>query len=254
MKTNLSSQITLTRIPLKYYRPEHAFEHSVLTRLEKIPTHIYESAEEGSQAIAREIATLIRKKQAIGKPFVLALPGGRSPLSVYKELIRLHKEEQLSFQGVIIFVEFEFYPLANPASGNLARLKEELLDHIDIDPAQVYAPEATMSKDAILDFCRQYEEQIQAVNLTLEELSPYIQNILEKAMELRDRESDNQSKKVLKKALEYIEENYSSLKNSSINKSSSLSVTLELSLNVIEESPKPTDLILLISTFFPPSE
>ena len=162
MKTNLSSQITLTRIPLKYYRPENAFEHSVLTRLEKIPTHIYESAEEGSQAIAREIATLIRKKQAIGKPFVLALPGGRSPLSVYKELIRLHKEEQLSFQGVIIFVEFEFYPLANPASGNLARLKEELLDHIDIDPAQVYAPEATMSKDAILDFCRQYEEQIQA--------------------------------------------------------------------------------------------
>ena len=163
MKTNLSSQITLTRIPLRYYRPENAFEHSVLTRLEKIPTHIYESMEEGSQAIAREIATQIRKKQAIGKPFVLALPGGRSPLSVYKELIRLHKEEQLSFQGVIIFLEFEFYPLANPASGNLARLKEELLDHIDMDSSQVYAPEATMPKEAILDFCRQYEEQIQSV-------------------------------------------------------------------------------------------
>ena len=163
MKTNLSSQITLTRIPLRYYRPENAFEHSVLTRLEKIPTHIYESMEEGSQAIAREIATQIRKKQAIGKPFVLALPGGRSPLSVYKELIRLHKEEQLSFQGVIIFLEFEFYPLANPASGNLARLKEELLDHIDMDTSQVYAPEATMPKEAILDFCRQYEEQIQSV-------------------------------------------------------------------------------------------
>ena len=91
MKTNLSSQITLTRIPLKYYRPENAFEHSVLTRLEKIPTNIYESMEEGAQAIAREIATQIRKKQAIGKSFVLALPGGRSPLSIYKELIRLHK-------------------------------------------------------------------------------------------------------------------------------------------------------------------
>lgn len=163
MKTNLSSQITLTRIPLRYYRPENAFEHSVLTRLEKIPTNIYESMEEGAQAIAREIATQIRKKQAIGKSFVLALPGGRSPLSIYKELIRLHKEEQLSFQGVIIFLEFEFYPLANPASGNMARLKEELLDHIDMDPAQVYAPEATMPKEAILDFCRQYEEQIQSV-------------------------------------------------------------------------------------------
>lgn len=69
MKTNLSSQITLTRIPLRYYRPENAFEHSVLTRLEKIPTNIYESAEEGSFAIAKEIATQIRKKQDIGKPF-----------------------------------------------------------------------------------------------------------------------------------------------------------------------------------------
>ena len=38
MKTDLSSQITLTRIPQRYYRPENAFEHSVLTRLEKIPT------------------------------------------------------------------------------------------------------------------------------------------------------------------------------------------------------------------------
>jgi hypothetical protein len=61
MKTNLSSQITLTRIPLRYYRPENAFEHSVLTRLEKIPTNIYESAEEGSFAIAKEIATQINE-------------------------------------------------------------------------------------------------------------------------------------------------------------------------------------------------
>ena len=141
MKTNLSSQITLTRIPLRYYRPENAFEHSVLTRLEKIPTNIYESAEEGSFAIAKEIATQIRKKQDIGKPFVIALPGGRSPLSVYKELIRMHKEEKLSFRNVIAFVEYEFYPLANPSAGNLARLKEELFDQVDIDPANIYRAE-----------------------------------------------------------------------------------------------------------------
>ena len=163
MKTNLSSQITLTRIPLRYYRPENAFEHSVLTRLEKIPTNIYESAEEGSFAIAKEIATQIRKKQDIGKPFVIALPGGRSPLSVYKELIRMHKEEKLSFRNVIAFVEYEFYPLANPSAGNLARLKEELFDQVDIDPANIYCPDGSMPKDAILDFCRQYEETIQSV-------------------------------------------------------------------------------------------
>lgn len=69
-----------------------------------------------------------------------------------------------------------------------------------------YVEEIGCDKKELLELLG--EEQIQEVNLTIDELSPYIQNILEKAMELRDRESDNQSKKVLKKALEYIEENY----------------------------------------------
>ena len=162
MKTNLSSQITLTRIPLRYYRPENAFEHSVLTRLEKIPTEIYESAEGGSFVIAKELATKIRLKQLAGETFVLALPGGRSPLSVYRELIRMHQEEELSFQHVVVFVEYEFYPLASVASGNLARLKEELFDHVDIKPENIFAPDGCMAKDDILEFCRQYEEKIQS--------------------------------------------------------------------------------------------
>ena len=65
MKTNLSSQITLNRVSPRYYRPENAFERSVLTRLEKIPTDIYESAEEGANQIALDIAQLIRDKQSI---------------------------------------------------------------------------------------------------------------------------------------------------------------------------------------------
>lgn len=163
MKTDLSSQITLTRIPQRYYRPENAFEHSVLTRLEKIPTTIYQSAEEGSVAIAQEIAGQIREKQKSGENFVLALPGGRSPLSIYKELIRLHNEEQLSFQNVIVFVEYEFYPLPAPTAGNVARLKEALLDHIDIKPENIYAPDGCMAKETILDFCRTFEQTIQKV-------------------------------------------------------------------------------------------
>ena len=59
MKTNLSSQITLNRVSPRYYRPENAFERSVLTRLEKIPTDIYESAEEGANHVAYEIAQLL---------------------------------------------------------------------------------------------------------------------------------------------------------------------------------------------------
>lgn len=163
MKTNLSSQITLTRIPTRYYRPENAFEHSVLTRLEKVPTTIYESMEEGSFAVAKEIAAQIRKKQEAGQKFVLALPGGRSPESVHKELVRMHKEEQLSFRHVIVFVEYEFYPLSSSTSGVVNRLKAELFDQVDILPENIYYPDGRMPKDAILEFCAQYEEKIQQV-------------------------------------------------------------------------------------------
>ena len=64
MKTNLSSQITLNRVSPRYYRPENAFERSVLTRLEKIPTDIYESPEEGANQIALDIAQVIRDVSA----------------------------------------------------------------------------------------------------------------------------------------------------------------------------------------------
>ena len=163
MKTDLSSQITLTRIPQRYYRPENAFEHSVLTRLEKIQTNIYESTEEGSFAIANELANQIRKKQELGENFVIGLPGGSSLLSVYKELVRMHKEENLSFRNVIVFLEYEFYPLASPSSGNLAHLKSALLDYVDIAPENIHVPDGFMPKDAIFDFCRSYEEQLQMV-------------------------------------------------------------------------------------------
>ncbi|MDY3068398.1 MAG: glucosamine-6-phosphate deaminase [Parabacteroides sp.] len=161
MKTNLSSQITLTRIPQKYYRPENAYEHSVLTRLEKVPTTIYESLEEGSFAVAKEIASQIRKKQSAGEKYVLALPGGRSPMNVYNELIRMHKEEQLSFKNVVVFMEYEFYPLSASDAGVLGKVKEDFLNHVDICPENIYAPDGMMPKDAIFDFCNQYEERIQ---------------------------------------------------------------------------------------------
>ena len=163
MKTNLSSQITLTRIPERFYRPDNAYEHSVLTRFEKIPTNIYESADKGALAIATEIATEIRKKQAAGEKLVLGLSGGRSPISVYRNLVRMHKEEGLSFRNGKVFNVYEFYPLTSAAFSNLSQLKEALLDHVDIDPANIYSPDGFMEKDNIYEFCRNYERQIQQV-------------------------------------------------------------------------------------------
>ncbi len=163
MKTNLSSQITLTRIPTRYYRPDNAFDHSVLTRLEKIPTTIYESMEEGSYAVAAEIAAQIKKKEEAGQKFVLALPGGRTPESVYKELVRMHKEENLNFSHVVVFLEYEFYPLPSSESGVFRKLKSEFLDQVNILPENINYPDGSIAKDSIFDFCTHYEQKINQV-------------------------------------------------------------------------------------------
>lgn len=163
MKTNLSSQITLNRVSPRYYRPENAFERSVLTRLEKIPADIYESAEEGANHVACEIAQLIRDKQKAGRFCVLALPGGNSPRNVYSALIRMHKEEGLSFRNVIIFNLYEYYPLTTDAiNSNLNALKEMFLDHVDIDKQNIFSPDGTIPKDTIFEYCRLYEQRIES--------------------------------------------------------------------------------------------
>ena len=163
MKTNLSSQITLNRVSPRYYRPENAFERSVLTRLEKIPADIYESAEDGANHIACEIAQLIRDKQKAGRFCVLALPGGNSPRNVYSALIRMHKEEGLSFRNVIIFNLYEYYPLtADAINSNLNALKEMFLDHVDIDKQNIFSPDGTIPKDTIFEYCRLYEQRIES--------------------------------------------------------------------------------------------
>ncbi len=163
MKTNLSSQITFNRVSPRYYRPENAFERSVLTRLEKIPTDIYESAEEGANHVAYEIAQLIRDKQKAGRFCVLALPGGNSPRNVYSALIRIHKEEGLSFRNVIIFNLYEYYPLTSDAiNSNLNALKEMFLDHVDVDKQNIFSPDGTIPKDTIFEYCRLYEQRIES--------------------------------------------------------------------------------------------
>lgn len=163
MKTNLSSQISLNKVSPKYYKPENAFERSVLTRLEKIPTDIYESLQEGSRQIAADIARTIRSKQSEGKFCVLALAGGDSPRNVYSELVRMHKEEKLSFRNVVIFNLYEYYPLTPDAvNSNLNSLKEMFLDHVDVDKQNIFSPDGTIAKEAIFEYCKLYEQRIES--------------------------------------------------------------------------------------------
>jgi glucosamine-6-phosphate deaminase len=162
MRLNLSSQITLKRIPKKYYKPENDFEEYILTRFEKIPTYIYEDMHEASKVVADEIVTILLKKQQEGKPFVMGICGGASPQHIYEELVRRHKEENISFRNLIVFNIYEYYPVSDVSQSNLQMLKDVFLDHIDIDPHNIYSPDPAVEKDLITENCAAYEEALES--------------------------------------------------------------------------------------------
>lgn len=164
MKKDLSSQITIDRIPEKMYKPLDAFEYASITRFEKVPVEIFKTATEGSKKVALDIANQIRKKNNNGELFVLGVTGGRAAMELYSELVRLHKEGGLSFKKVAIVNLYEYYPLSHPMKASfLARIKEMLLDHIDIDPKNIISPDATVDRIHVMKHCKEFEERIEAI-------------------------------------------------------------------------------------------
>lgn len=130
---------------------------------EKIPTHIYSDAKAASRAVAREIAALIRQKQSEGLPCILGLATGSSPKTVYAELVRMHREEGLSFQNVVSYNLDEYYPMEPDSLQSYWRfMKEQLFDHVDIPAGNYHIPDGTVSYDKVAEFCRHYEDMIEA--------------------------------------------------------------------------------------------
>ncbi|MBL3655879.1 glucosamine-6-phosphate deaminase [Fulvivirga sediminis] len=132
------------------------------TSLEKIPVTVFPDDTTGSQVVATEIADIIKEKQQEGKPAVLGLATGASPLNIYKELIRMHKEEGLSFSNVITFNLDEYYPMEPDSLQSYVRfMYENLFNHIDIKKENIHIPDGTLSLDAVKTYCREYDEQIE---------------------------------------------------------------------------------------------
>src|SRR4029450_7219474 len=85
--------------------------HVAAYGVEKIPVTVYPGRDQASKAVAAEIADLIRAKAAKGERAVLGLATGSTPTAVYDELIRLHKQDGLSFKNVVTFNLDEYYPM-----------------------------------------------------------------------------------------------------------------------------------------------
>jgi glucosamine-6-phosphate deaminase len=134
------------------------------TRYEKLPVTVYTNQQEASVAVAQRIAALIKNKTANNQTAVIGLATGVTPVGVYKELVRLHHEEGLSFKKVITFNLDEYYPMkATSAQSYVTFMNENLFDHIDIDRKNIHIPDGTLKKEAITAFCLDYEKQIEAL-------------------------------------------------------------------------------------------
>ena len=160
MRLDLSNYINLDRIPQKYYKPENDFEEYNLSRYEKMPLSIFEQAEAASIEIANDLVKQIKNSQSENKPFVIGVPGGSSPIYVFQELVRQHKEEGLSFKNVIVFNIYEFYPVMEPSMTSLFGIKEMFLNHVDILPENIYSIDPSIEKDLIASKCDEFEDKL----------------------------------------------------------------------------------------------
>ncbi len=140
------------------HQPAGLFEE---TRFEKIHNVIFSDSVAASVAVAHEIADLIRSKQAKGKNCVLGLATGSSPIKVYEELVRLHKEEGLSFKNVITFNLDEYYPMEkDDVQSYWYFMHEHLFNHIDIPKENINIPDGMVSRENLVEYCLNYDKKI----------------------------------------------------------------------------------------------
>ncbi len=136
----------------------------MINSLEKIPVSIFRSPMEGSIYAAQQIANLIRARQMEGRNCVLGLATGSTPISMYKELVRMHREEGLSFRNVITFNLDEYYPLERDAIQSYwSFMHNNLFDHVDIPASNIHLPNGEWTTDEMKRRCMEYESMMDAV-------------------------------------------------------------------------------------------
>jgi len=147
----------------------------IIHRYEKIHTKVYENEYEGVQYVADNIVKAIRMYNEIhcsnevyeeSQPFVLGLTTGRTPLGLYRELVKRHHEGQISFRNVAVYSLDEFYPIrSTEQQSRNYRIHEEFLNHIDILPENVHIPDGTVPEDRVSEYCASYDHSVRRIGV-----------------------------------------------------------------------------------------
>ena len=129
----------------------------------RVPSLLLPNSAAANRYVAREIDKLIRARNAAGKPTVLGLATGSTPVGLYRELIRMHTEEKLDFGKVITFNLDEYLPLPKEDPHSYFRwMHETFFNHVNIKWENIHIPDGTLKPDEIEEFCIDYEREIRA--------------------------------------------------------------------------------------------
>ena len=123
---------------------------------------VFADANDIGTAAAREIAELVQERGNRGRPCVLGLAAGVTPIAVYRMLVRLHRQG-LSFANVVTFNLDEYYPMQPSSPHSYSRfVRENFLNHVDQDPANVHVLDGSLRVDCVAEHCEHYEQCIAA--------------------------------------------------------------------------------------------
>jgi glucosamine-6-phosphate deaminase len=126
-------------------------------------TEVFDSAVNGSNYVAQKVKELILANDAKGKQTVLGLATGSTPVVMYKELIRLHKEEGLSFANVVTFNLDEYLPMGTDSAHSYWYfMHENLFNHINVKPENINIPNGALPENEVDQHCADYEAKIDA--------------------------------------------------------------------------------------------
>ncbi|MEL7169052.1 MAG: glucosamine-6-phosphate deaminase, partial [Bacteroidota bacterium] len=136
---------------------------SAATREERVPVVIAEH-DEIARLVAGRIAEVIAEARTASKTPVLGLATGSTPIGIYRELIRLHREDGLDFADVVSFNLDEYYPMDPESIHSYHRyMWENLFSHINIQRENVHVPLGDIPREEVEAHVEDYERQIEAL-------------------------------------------------------------------------------------------
>jgi glucosamine-6-phosphate deaminase len=130
--------------------------------VERVPVLIFDDPAQLSRQAARQIRTLVEARKAAGDTAVLGLPTGSTPIGVYHELIRMHREEGLDFSNVVTFNLDEYHPMDPESLQSYHRfMRENFFDHVNVPEANIHIPRGDIPREDVEAHAAEYERLIQ---------------------------------------------------------------------------------------------